>query len=160
MVKLLQLVEAPVRELGPALALAAEWRRETGAEGQWCWPSQLEVPALLDAAPLRKMPVDAMPGAALWLALCEVLAAGQVPLLVRAGYPGIDLAQLRQAKNLLAQGDAVFGVVAGADYALVGLGRAVPELFAGIPWGTNRVMAVTRAQARRYGCRIGEVALG
>ncbi|HEX4329467.1 MAG TPA: DUF2064 domain-containing protein, partial [Burkholderiales bacterium] len=139
------------------LALADDWRRETGREALWCWPSQFDMPEVLASALVRRMPACITPGAAIWLALCHCLAQGESPLLVRLGHSAVGLQQLQQAQQVLAQGDAVFGAIAAAEYALVGLVRAVPELFAGIPWGTDKVMSATRAQARRYGCRIAEL---
>ncbi|MDB5807502.1 MAG: hypothetical protein JWN73_4824 [Betaproteobacteria bacterium] len=139
--------------------LAEEWRRETGNEARWCWPSHLGLPPALGTAPVRKIPACDTPGAALWLSLCDSLARGETPLLVRLGHSILGLPQLRQVEQLFTKSDAVFGITALGDYALVGLARAVPEFFAGIPWGTNQVMSVTRAQARRYGCKIGELAL-
>ena len=158
-VNLLLLAEAPESGLQAGLALAGDWQRDTGREARWYWPSHLDVPVALGAVNLRGISARDDPGAAIWLALCHALALGEVPLLVCLGHSSIGLPQLRHAHQLLAQSDAVFGFAAATDYALVGLTRAVPELFAGIPWGTNRVMSATRAQARRYGCKIGELAL-
>jgi glycosyltransferase A (GT-A) superfamily protein (DUF2064 family) len=100
------------------------------------------------------------PGAGLWLALGQSLAAGQVPVLTRAACPGLILAHAQQTLALLSKYEAVFATTAEGDYAMVGLRRALPELFAGIPWGTDQVMAATRTRARKHGCGIGEFALG
>ena len=140
------------------MVLADDWRRETGREALWYWPLQIDIPESLGSAAVRAMPACITPGAAIWLALCHCLALGEMPLLVRLGNYSVGLAQLQRARQLLAQSDAVFGVTATSDYALVGMVRAVPELFAGIPWGTDKVMSTTRAQARRYGFRIAELA--
>lgn len=156
---LLLLAETPAADLRPGLQLGADWQGSTGHQAQWCWPSHPEVPAALGSASLRHVPAGSTPGAAVWLALCAALVADELPLLVRLGCPGVGLAQLQQLHALLVHSDAVFGVTPEGDYAAVGLACAVPELFAGIPWGTNRVMSTTRVQARRCGCRISELAL-
>jgi len=99
------------------------------------------------------------PGARLWLLLCQTLAGGAQPLLIRSGYPGLTLEHLHQARALLTEADAVFAPAADGGYALVGLTRAVPELFAGIAWGDATVMAQTRSRAARWHCAVRELAL-
>jgi len=47
--------------------------------------------------------------------------------------------------------DLVLGPCRDGGYYLVGLKRPVPELFAGIPWSTERVLATTVQRARRLG---------
>jgi glycosyltransferase A (GT-A) superfamily protein (DUF2064 family) len=156
---LLLFAEASTSELSAGLALAEDWRRDIGNEAQWCWPAHLDLPAALGMAAVRKVPAGGNLGAALWLALCDALVRGETPLLLRLGHARLDFPQLQQARQLLSQNDAVFGTTATGDYALVGLARAVPELFAGIPWGGSQVMLATRTQARRHGCKLGELAL-
>ena len=156
---LLLFAEKSGTALPAGLALAEEWRRDTGGEARWCWPPHLDLPAALDMATVHRLPSGESLGAAFWLCLCHSLARGETPVLVRLGHADVGLAQLQQVRQRLADSGAVFGVTAAGDYALVGLARAVPELFAGIPWGTRQVMPATRAQARRYGCTLGEIKL-
>lgn len=63
------------------------------------------------------------------------------------------------ARRLSAAADAVFLPAEDGGYALVGLRAPVPELFAGMPWGSDRVMAETRARAARLGVPLAEPAL-
>ena len=48
--------------------------------------------------------------------------------------------------------DAVFGPVADGGYALVGLRRPAPGLFAGMRWSHDQVMAHTRERLRAWVC--------
>jgi hypothetical protein len=164
MLTLLLLADGPhEKALGPVtLALARAWRDEAGGEVE-IWGTK-QVLGSLDREPLEQMkrlPTDAAttPGAQIWLALCQSLAAGALPLLIRSAYPGITLAHLQRARELLELGDAVFGTSADGGYGLVGLARAVPELFAALPWGTSQVMAATRTRAKARRCRIHEFPL-
>jgi hypothetical protein len=156
---LLILADAAGETLRGALSLGAVWKCDTRARVELWGPAQV-----LEAAPPGA--VDALhaleagnPGVGLWLALGQSLAAGQVPVLMRAACPGLALAHAQQALALLSKYEAVFATTAEGDYAMVGLRRALPELFAGIPWGTDQVMAATRARARKRGLSIGEFAL-
>ena len=75
-------------------------------------------------------------------------------LLMGADCPSLDTARLRRAvAELRAGADAVFAPAEDGGYALVGLSRAAPALFRGVPWGSAGVMAGTRARLRRLGWR-------
>jgi hypothetical protein len=157
---LLILADAAGAALRAALSLGAAWRSDTRARVELWGPAQV-----LESAPVGA--VDALhalaagnPGASLWLALGQSLATGQGPVLMRAACPGLTLAHAQQTLALLSRYEAVFATTAEGGYAMVGLRRALPELFAGIPWGTDQVMAATRARARKHGLSLGEFALG
>ena len=53
----------------------------------------------------------------------------------------------------LNEADAVFGPAADGGYALVGLRRAAPELFTGMHWSHDQVMALTRERLAALGLR-------
>jgi glycosyltransferase A (GT-A) superfamily protein (DUF2064 family) len=53
--------------------------------------------------------------------------------------------------------DAVFAPAEDGGYALVGLARPLPALFAGIDWGTPRVMAATRTRLAACGALAREL---
>lgn len=156
-VKLLLLAQGDAANVDAGLALAADWKREGGSDACWCWPAKLAVPAQLAGGEIDAMPPAPAAGGVIWSALCRTLAGGAVPLLAWAGTPGLDLARLRQAQALLAGHDAVFGA-SSRGCVLVGLKRAVPELFAGIPWDAGWTMAAVRARARHYRCDLAELA--
>jgi uncharacterized protein len=88
--------------------------------------------------------------------MCVALAAalGTAPhaILVGTDCPVMTVRHLRQAAVALEAGaDAVFVPVEDGGYALVGVSRAEPRLFQGIPWSTDRVMEVTRDRLRELG---------
>ncbi len=83
-----------------------------------------------------------------------VLSRADSVILVGADCPAVDATYLRQALELLAAGEPiVIGPADDGGYVLLGL-RHVPDcLFSGVPWGTDRVLEVTREQLRRSGER-------
>jgi len=157
---LLILADADGERLRVALALGAAWKRDTRARVELWGEARLLEAALPEMADARHAVSADSPGANLWLALGQSLAAGQLPVLMRAACPGLTPAHAQQTLALLSKYEAVFATTTESGYAMVGLRRALPELFAGIPWGTDQVMAATRARARKHGCGIGEFALG
>lgn len=81
-------------------------------------------------------------------ALEDALAEDALPLLVGSDLPGLTAAHLHAAAAALHDGaEAVFAPAEDGGYGLVGLTRPWPELFRDIPWGTDAVMAATRARA-------------
>ena len=63
---------------------------------------------------------------------------------------------VRATFNLLATHPAVFQPTEDGGYALIGL-RTMLDVFSGIAWSTDRVMAQTRARLRRLGARHAEL---
>jgi hypothetical protein len=53
----------------------------------------------------------------------------------------------------LAENPVVLGPAQDGGYYLIGLSRPMPELFRGIPWGTDRVLADSLAVLQRRGCK-------
>jgi rSAM/selenodomain-associated transferase 2/rSAM/selenodomain-associated transferase 1 len=73
-------------------------------------------------------------------------------VLIGTDIPGITADIVEQALDALRHKDAVFGPATDGGYYLVGLrkgafGRALPTLFKGLPWGTNRVMGLSLKRA-------------
>jgi rSAM/selenodomain-associated transferase 1 len=67
-------------------------------------------------------------------------------------------ADLRRAARWLAGGaDAVLAPAEDGGYALIALRRVAPQLFAGIEWGSDRVMAQTRERLAALGWRWREL---
>jgi rSAM/selenodomain-associated transferase 1 len=70
-------------------------------------------------------------------------------LLIGSDCPVLSPDHIRAcAAELQAGLDAVFLPAEDGGYALIGLGRPIASLFAGIEWGTARVMEETRARLR------------
>jgi rSAM/selenodomain-associated transferase 1 len=86
----------------------------------------------------------------------RVLAEQRRPVvLLGADVPHLDVALVRAAGALLAQGDVEF-VLGPADdggYYLLGLRRFVPAVFRGIEWSGRRVCADTEARLGALGVR-------
>lgn len=79
-------------------------------------------------------------------------------LLIGTDCPALEPAHLQEAgRRLLAGDEAVFIAAEDGGYVLVGLRRPVPELFEGIAWSTERVMAQTRVQLQRLNLRHSEL---
>jgi rSAM/selenodomain-associated transferase 1 len=94
-------------------------------------------------------------------ALARRLATDPGVLLIGTDAPALDAAVLREAARALQTHDAVFVPALDGGYALVGLRRQAPELFANIAWSTPQVMAATRHRAQAAGLRWAELpALG
>lgn len=78
-------------------------------------------------------------------------------LLVGTDCPALTREHLAQCADALRAGaDAVFIPAEDGGYVLVGMARPLPDLFAGISWGSDRVMAETRARAAQAGLRLAE----
>ncbi len=93
-------------------------------------------------------------GARMREALEAALAEGERPVLVGGDCPSLRAGDLRDAFSALEAAHAVFAPAEDGGYALVGLSRPAPVLFEGMPWGTPRVMALTRSRAEAAGLRV------
>ena len=78
-------------------------------------------------------------------------------LLVGTDVPSLPLAYYQQALTRLADHDVVLGPARDGGFYAIGLTRAIPELFTGIPWSTNQVLALTRQKAQALGLKTGLV---
>ena len=83
----------------------------------------------------------------------RVLFTHDQALLIGTDAPRLDAHYLRAAAAALNEADAVFGPAADGGYALVGLRRAAPELFTGMHWSHDQVMALTRERLAALGLR-------
>jgi uncharacterized protein len=62
-------------------------------------------------------------------------------VIIGSDSPGLLPEHLASAFEALARTPVVFGPAADGGYYLVGLARAMPALFRGVPWGTGTVLA-------------------
>jgi rSAM/selenodomain-associated transferase 2/rSAM/selenodomain-associated transferase 1 len=79
-------------------------------------------------------------------------AGAKATVLIGTDIPGITAEIIGQAFDALRHNDVVFGPAVDGGYYLVGLrkgafGQALPTLFSGLPWGTNRVLALSLQRA-------------
>ena len=85
-------------------------------------------------------------------AFADAFAAGERRvLLIGTDAPALDAAMLRRAAAALDTAEAVFVPALDGGYALVGLRRAVPALFASMTWSCDTVMRRSRERAADAG---------
>jgi uncharacterized protein len=91
-------------------------------------------------------------GARMANAFARLFARGfEAVVIVGADSPTLPPGRLRAAIRALAA-DATDGVIGPSEdggYYLIGLRAPCPELFVGVPWGTDRVLDDTRRKAER-----------
>lgn len=78
-------------------------------------------------------------------------------LLLGADCAEMDEPWLAQALAVLDRGEALLGPARDGGYVALGLCRPAPFLFAGMPWGSDRVLALSRARLRQAGWRWREL---
>jgi uncharacterized protein len=78
----------------------------------------------------------------------------QQVLIVGTDVPSLPLDYYRQALNQLESHDVVVGPALDGGYYMIGLTQIAPALFTGIPWSTDRVLAMTREKAMNMGLRV------
>ena len=79
------------------------------------------------------------------------LANGRCAVMIGTDAPALDAAMLTRAAHALNDADAVFVPAFDGGYALIGLRRRAPSLFADMPWSTSGVMARTRQRLAAAG---------
>lgn len=105
-------------------------------------------PLFLTLADRHGIALRAQPEADLGERMHHALQAmGEPGLLIGSDCPILTPALLRCCRAALRSVDAVFLPAEDGGFALVGLNRAEPRLFADIDWGTDQVMAQTRRRA-------------
>ena len=76
-------------------------------------------------------------------------------LIIGTDAPTLPQSTYQEALSLLTTHDVVLGPALDGGYYLIGLTRPVPELFAAMPWSTDRVLALTREKALALNLPIG-----
>ncbi len=95
-------------------------------------------------------------GARMGDALETVLRMGYgKALLVGTDIPTMPVTVYGQALTLLADHDLVLGPTSDGGYYVIGLKRAIPELFTNIPWSTDQTFGKTLEGAKSLGLRTG-----
>jgi len=91
-------------------------------------------------------------GQRIWQAVDAAFCDGAVAVVVvGADSPDLTDAQLSAAFATLGGNDLVLGPAEDGGYYLIGLARPLPDLFEGVPWSTERVLAETLRIADRLG---------
>lgn len=88
---------------------------------------------------------------------CSSTPAGT--LVIGTDCPALSAAHLREAARALDDNDAVAIPAEDGGYVLIGMQRPAPELFAGIDWGSDRVMLQTRQRLATMGWQWSELDL-
>ena len=73
--------------------------------------------------------------------------ADGVTVLVGSDVPGLGPAYVEAALARLAEVDVAIGPTTDGGYCLIAMRKPQPALFEYIPWGTDAVLAATRAAA-------------
>ncbi len=133
-----------VRAMKTGRGICLEIRYENGDEGlmaQWLGPDLVYKPQSF--GDLGQRMAEAFSDA-----FCE---GAQRVVLIGTDIPALDGETIRKAFDALAEHDLVLGPAADGGYYLVGLRSHVPQLFAHVPWGTERVLETTNGIAQRLG---------
>ena len=76
-------------------------------------------------------------------------------IIVGTDVPTLPLSIYQEAFAMLGRSDVVLGPALDGGYYLIGLTRPAENLFAGVPWSTDQVLAVTQQQAKALGLSVG-----
>jgi len=90
-------------------------------------------------------------GARMARAFARWLAYDRCAVMIGTDAPALDAAMLQRAVQALSDADAVLVPAYDGGYALIGLRRAAPSVFADMPWSTPAVMARTRERLAAAG---------
>jgi hypothetical protein len=138
-------------------ALAAE----IGPVSLWCTPDR-QHELFRSVAETHDIEIHEQTGVDLRMRMLrafETLTLRHPTILIGTDCPALKANHLRDCIDALGHGaDAVFVPAEDGGYVLVGMRKPIPDLFAGIPWGTDRVMAETRLRAAQFNVRIAEPA--
>ena len=128
-------------------ALATAQAARLGPVTLWSPPENEGDPFLTDVAQRFGAARASQSGADLGARMLAAFGAQAPLLLMGSDAPSITADDLRACARALRNGaDAVFLPAEDGGYALVGAQRPIPEIFTGMTWGDDRVMAATRAR--------------
>lgn len=93
-------------------------------------------------------------------ALANAVQRSDCAMVMGCDCPSLTPADLQEALQCLHEGsDAVVAPAEDGGYVLLGLRRTHPGLFIDVPWGTDRVMTVTRRRMEQLQWRWRELAV-
>ena len=127
----------------------------------WCTPTT-QHPVLLDLADRFSLSLQTQAGAGLGERMCFAMEQA-LQVYRRVALVGSDCVDLAEAdidialEQLAAGTDVVLGPAHDGGYYLVGLSRLYRQLFAGIKWGTDRVLEDTRKRVAQSGLKLYEL---
>jgi len=113
----------------------------------WCSPDATHS-TFLKLVMQQRIILKRQPEGDLGASMLAAIVAGNGPVLViGTDCPALTDLHLRGAANALREGNEVIIIPAeDGGYVLIGTRTPQPAIFAGIAWGTNTVLAETRAR--------------
>lgn len=93
-------------------------------------------------------------GSRMYYALCRALRRHRRAVLIGSDSPALKPADIARAAHLLRSIDVVLAPAEDGGYALIGARRITPEVFADVEWGSEQVLAQTRANLARTGLSV------
>ena len=88
-------------------------------------------------------------------AFVDLFAKGYTQvILVGTDVPTLPLSIYQEALAMLSRSDVVLGPALDGGYYLIGLKQPREQLFTGVPWSTDQVLAVTQQKAKTLGLSV------
>ena len=85
----------------------------------------------------------------------DVFAKGyKQVIIVGTDVPTLPLSVYQEALAILGRSDVALGPALDGGYYLIGLTQPAEQLFTGVPWSTDQVLAVTQQQAKTLGLSV------
>jgi rSAM/selenodomain-associated transferase 1 len=140
-------------------ALATATNAAIGPVTLWCAPDA-ENPFIREAARRHGVDLAVQPPGDLgerMLAAFRAAPAGHTLVLIGSDCPILAADDVTAAAALLASADVVIAPAEDGGYGLIAARRPIPDLFEDMPWGTDRIAALTRERARGCGLDLAEI---
>ncbi|MEO6860456.1 MAG: TIGR04282 family arsenosugar biosynthesis glycosyltransferase [Microcoleus sp.] len=138
-----------------ARALSLQNTRRLCVEIHWAGGSQKLMQDWLGTDIIYQNQIDGDLGAKMTAAFQNSFNSGvDKAAIIGTDCPALKAEIMAEAFDKLSQHDLVLGPAKDGGYYLIGLRRSIPELFAGINWGTSEVFAATRAIAQNLDLNI------
>jgi rSAM/selenodomain-associated transferase 1 len=123
----------------------------------WCAPDDADA-CFRRAASRHQVRLDVQPEGELGeRMLAAFRASGAGLVLIGTDCPVLTPGDLREAAALLSDADVAIAPAEDGGYGLIAARRPVPGLFDGMPWGTERVAALTRERAVAHSLSLAEL---
>ncbi|MCC3405052.1 MAG: TIGR04282 family arsenosugar biosynthesis glycosyltransferase [Microcoleus sp. PH2017_10_PVI_O_A] len=138
-----------------ARALSLQTSRRLSVEIHHTGGSQQQMQDWLGTDIIYQNQIDGDLGAKMTAAFQQSFNSGiDKAAIIGTDCPDLKAEIMAQAFDKLSQHDLVLGPAKDGGYYLIGLRRSIPELFAGINWGTSEVFAATQAIAQNLNLNI------
>jgi rSAM/selenodomain-associated transferase 1 len=124
----------------------------------WCAPDDADA-CFRRAASCRQVRLAVQPEGDLGERMLAAFraASGAGLVLIGTDCPVLDPGDLREAAALLSDADVAIAPAEDGGYGLIAARRPVPGLFDDMPWGSERVAALTRERAVAHGVSLAEL---